>query len=112
LAAALATGMKVTQMGPPTAARMPHWLLELMSRAMMAVEDRKAQADDVTMRMLAPTLRYDTQLIIESEDKLESFREIRADVLLMGGSASPPYLTAAVDALEGILPVMILGRMK
>jgi hypothetical protein len=35
---------------------------------------------------------------------LESFRALRAEVLLLGGSKSPAYLTTAVDALEKVLP--------
>lgn len=44
------------------------------------------------------------RLIIESEGKLESFRSIRAEVLLMVGSASPAFLKVPIDALEKILP--------
>ena len=36
--------------------------------------------------------------------KVEPFRSIRAEVLLMGGSKSPAYLKAALDALEQVLP--------
>jgi hypothetical protein len=71
---------------------------------MMASEDKKARDDDVTMRMLAPTLHYDFQLVIEMDGALESFGALRAEVLLLGGSKSPAYLTRAVDALEKVLP--------
>jgi len=36
--------------------------------------------------------------------KLESFRNVGAEVLLLGGSKSPAYLKAALDALEKVLP--------
>src|SRR5260370_38445416 len=71
---------------------------------MIASEDKKAKGDDVTMRMLAPTLHYDFQLVIESEGALESFRAIRAEVLLLGGSTSPAFLKVALDALEKAFP--------
>jgi hypothetical protein len=71
---------------------------------MMASEEKKAGADDVTMRMLAPTLHYDFQLVTEMNGALENFRAVRAEVLLLGGSKSPAYLTRAVDALEKVLP--------
>jgi hypothetical protein len=35
---------------------------------------------------------------------LDSFRAMQADTLLLGGSASPAYLKAALDALEQALP--------
>jgi uncharacterized protein (DUF2336 family) len=56
------------------------------------------------MRMLAPTLHYDFQLVIEMDGALESFRAVRAEVLLLGGSRSPAYLKAALDALAKVLP--------
>ena len=104
VAAAMITGMKGAQMGPPMLNLIPRWLLERMTAMMMASEDRKASDDDVTMRMLAPTLHYDFQLVIEMDGALESFRALRTEVLLLGGSKSPAYLTSAVDALEKVLP--------
>ena len=104
VASALITGMKATQMGPPMLNLMPRWLLERLTTMMLASEEKKAGPDDVTMRMLAPTLHYDFQLVIEMDGALETFRAVRADVLLLGGSKSPDYLTASVDALEKVLP--------
>jgi pimeloyl-ACP methyl ester carboxylesterase len=104
VAAAMITGMKGAEMGPPMLNLIPRWLLERMTTMMMASEDKKASGDDVTMRMLAPTLHYDFQLVIEMEGALETFRAMRAEVLLLGGSKSPAYLTRAVDTLEKVLP--------
>jgi pimeloyl-ACP methyl ester carboxylesterase len=104
VAAAMITGMKGAEMGPPMLNLIPRWLLERMTTMMMASEDKKASDDDVTMRMLAPTLHYDFQLVIEMDGALESFRALRPEVLLLGGSKSPAYLTRAVDALEKVLP--------
>ena len=104
IAAAMITGMKGAQMGPPMLNLMPRWLLERLTTMMMASEEKKAGGGDVTMRMLAPTLHYDFQLVIEMGGALDSFRALRADVLLLGGSKSPAYLKAAVDALERVLP--------
>jgi len=104
VAAAMITGMKGAQMGPPMLNLIPRWLLERMTTMMMASEDKKASGDDVTMRMLAPTLHYDFQLVIAMEGALESFRTLPAEVLLLGGSKSPAYLTRALDGLEKVLP--------
>jgi pimeloyl-ACP methyl ester carboxylesterase len=102
--AALVTGMLATQMGPPIFDRIPRWLLETLTKLMLAGEDRRATAADVTMRALAPTLHYDSQLVIETLDALERYRAIGADVLLLGASESPAYLKIAVDALARVLP--------
>lgn len=100
IAGALVTGMQGAQLGPPIFNAMPRWLLRLLTNMMMAVEDRNAKPDDVTFRMLAPTLHYDFQLVAEMSEKLERFAAINAEVLLLGGSKSPAYLKAALDALE------------
>jgi len=104
VAAALVSAMKGTQMGPPIFNIIPRGLLERLTTAMMASEEKKAGSDDVTMRMLAPTLHYDFQLATEMEGALERFKAIRAEVLLLGGSKSPAYLKAGLDALENVLP--------
>ncbi|HXO58215.1 MAG TPA: alpha/beta hydrolase [Candidatus Acidoferrum sp.] len=104
VAAAMITGMKGAEMGPQMLNLIPRWLLERMTTMMMASEDKKAGGDDVTMRMLAPTLHYDFQLVIDMAGPLERFRAVLAEVLLLGGSKSPAYLTRAVDALEKVLP--------
>lgn len=75
-----------------------------MTGSMLAAEDRKAAPGDVTVRMLALTLHYDFQLVLQSQDVLERVGDIRADLLLLGGTKSPAYLTASVDALERVLP--------
>jgi pimeloyl-ACP methyl ester carboxylesterase len=102
--AALVTGMLGAQMGPPLLNAMPRWLLESLTKMGMAQEEKKAKAGDVTMRMLAPTLHYDFQIVDEEAEKVESFRGVQADVLLLGGSKSPAYLKVALDALEKVLP--------
>ena len=91
-------------MGPPIFNAMPRWLLELLTSMMIKSEDKKGSGGYVPMRELAPTLHYDGQLILEMSGKLESFRAIRAEVLLLGGSKSPAFLKVALDALEKVLP--------
>lgn len=102
--AALVTAMKGSEMGPAFFRAMPHWLMEPLTKRMIAREDRNARAGDVTMRMLAPTLHYDFQLITESEGPLERFNDIRADLLLLGGTKSPSYLQTSVETLSKVFP--------
>jgi pimeloyl-ACP methyl ester carboxylesterase len=104
VASALITAMKGTQMGPPIFNVIPRRLLELLTNMAMKNEDNKAKDYDVTMRMLAPTLHYDFQLVVEMAEKLKSFKAIQAEVLLLGGSKSPAYFKVALDTLEKVLP--------
>src|SRR5260370_26142442 len=104
VAAALVTGMLASQMGPPIFNAMPRWLLESFTRSAMKSEEKKAKSGDVMMRLLAPTLHYEFQLVKEMAETLEHFRAVQTEVLLLGGSKSPAYLTSALDALEKVLP--------
>ena len=76
--------------------------MEPLTKRMIAREDRNARAGDVTMRMLAPTLHYDFQLITESEGPLERFNDIRADLLLLGGTKSLVPSNVRGDLVESV----------
>jgi pimeloyl-ACP methyl ester carboxylesterase len=104
VAAALITAMKGAQMGPPIFNVVPRRLLELLTKMAMKGEDKKGSGGYVPMRALAPAMHYDFQLVVEMSDKLENFRAVRAEVLLLGGSKSPAFLKVALDALEKVLP--------
>lgn len=104
VAAAMTTCMKGAQMGPPVFNLMPRWLLELFISIAIKSEDKNGSNSYVSMRELAPTLRYDFRLLVEMSGKQESFKDVGTDVLLLGGSKSPEYLKFALSALEKLLP--------
>jgi len=104
IAAALVTGMKAAQMGPPIFNAIPRWIIERMTSVMIRGEEKKADGDTVTWRALAPTLHYEGELVTEMAGALETFRAIHAEVLLLGGSKSPAFLKTALDWLEHALP--------
>jgi hypothetical protein len=83
---------------------MPRRLLESLTRMGMSREDKKAAADTVTMRKLAPTVRCEGMLLAEAAGSIDTFAEMPADVLLLGGSKGLPYLKPALDALARTLP--------
>ena len=103
VAAALITGMKAGQFGPPIFNAMPRWLLESLTNIMMKSEDKNGSGGYVPMRQLASTLHNDFQLVNEMSDKLPSFAAVKTEVLLLGGSKSPSYLKVALDGLEKVL---------
>jgi pimeloyl-ACP methyl ester carboxylesterase len=104
LSAALLTAMQATQMGPAFFNFIPHWLLEPLANRMMTQEDKQATSETVTMRKLAPSLRYDFHVVAGMNGKYENFKAISAEVLLLGGGKSPAFLKADLDALEKVLP--------
>jgi len=103
-AAALVTGMKGGQMGPALFNHVPNWLLAQLVSMSMRSEDKQTAPEYIPMRTLAPLLHYDFQLVVEMSGKIKHFRDMQAEVLLLGGSKSPTYLKAALDVLENVLP--------
>jgi pimeloyl-ACP methyl ester carboxylesterase len=104
VAAALVTAMKGAQMGPPIMSVMPRFLLESLTNRVMKGEEKEGSGEYLSMRELAPALQYDFEVVVEMSGKLESFRALQTEVLLLGGSKSPAYLEGALDALEQVLP--------
>ena len=103
-AAALITSMYGFGLAPPAFKLMPRRLLESLTRMSMKSEDKKAASDTVTMRQLAPTLRYEGVLLAEMAGTIGTFAQVPADVLLLGGSKGLPFLKPALDALAQTLP--------
>ncbi|MFC5833360.1 alpha/beta fold hydrolase [Nonomuraea insulae] len=103
--AALVTGMKAARLGPPIFNLMPRALLELLTGMML-----KSQGG--TFADLAPTLRQDIQVVGEAAGDLTAYREVKAEVLLLGGSRSPAYLRSALSELERVLPRARRVEMK
>ena len=62
------------------------------------------KGDDVQLKDLMPTLDYDIALVNETEGKLENFKDVSAEVLLLGGSKSALLLKNSLDALNNVLP--------
>jgi pimeloyl-ACP methyl ester carboxylesterase len=101
---ALATAMKGAPLGPGFINALPHVLLEPMTNLMLKREDKKGSGDYLAFRELAPTLHYETQLIAEMSGAQQSFSNVSAEVLLLGGSRSSQFLKDALGRLEGVLP--------
>lgn len=103
-AAAMVTSLIGLRLGPAFLARIPRWVLETATNAALKSEDKKAAPGDITMRKLAPTLHYEGQLIAEMAGTLDRFRDVPAEVLLLGGSKGLDFLKPALAALEHVLP--------
>ena len=104
VSAALITSMIGLELAPPAMKVMPRWLLEALTTMVLRGEDKKAAPDTVTMRSLAPTLHYEGVLLNEMAGKLETFADLSAEVLLLGGSKGLGFLRPALDGLAETLP--------
>lgn len=104
LESAMVSAMLAARMGPAIFGYIPRWLLERFVKMGMAQEAKKGAGKYPTMRELSGTLRYDLEIVREMSGPAQRFQAIENDVLLLGGSQSPAYLKAALDALDKVLP--------
>ncbi|GAB3398231.1 alpha/beta hydrolase [Humibacter soli] len=92
---AAAIGMKVAEMGPAWMFRMPVPVLALASRGMLRSPDR---------RRMAEAMPDDFAIVMANADRVADFAAIRAETLLLDGTATRPYLRRAVAALAATIP--------
>jgi len=105
VAAAVVTSVRGLDLAPPAFKRMPRPLAEALTNKVMDSEDKKAASDTVTMRKLAPTLRWEGLLLAEMAGAIGSFADVPAEVLLLGGDMKrPAFIKPAFDALARTLP--------
>jgi len=105
VADALITSLRGLDLAPPALRVMPRRLLVAVTDAAMKKEDAQAAPGAVTMRELAPTLRYEPLLLAELAGQIAAFADVPADVLLMGGDMKhPAFIRPAFDALARTLP--------
>lgn len=104
VAAAMITAMFGLDLAPPAMKLMPRPMLAALTNMIMKKEDATAEADAVTMRSLAPTLHYEGALLAEMAGTIDTFGDVKAEVLLLGGSKGLKLLKPALDDLERTLP--------
>lgn len=83
---------------------LPRFALERFYAWFLRNDAKNAKGDDVPSEVLIPTFHFDYQLVAERKGSLESFKAVRAEVLLLGGSESPSFLKHTLDALSRVLP--------
>jgi len=83
---------------------LPRFVLVPFMKFAIEADAAELHAGDVPIKALIPTMHYDPRLVLETRGAIERFRAVQARVLLLGGSRSQPYLKAALDALNAVLP--------
>ena len=105
VADALITSLRGLDLAPAAFRYLPRRLLVAATNAAMRKEDAQAAPGTITMRQLAPTLRYEPLLLAEMAGTIATFADVPADVLLMGGDMKrPAFIRPAFDALAQTLP--------
>jgi pimeloyl-ACP methyl ester carboxylesterase len=105
VAAAEITCMYGLDLAPPAFKLMGRRLAQALTDKAMESEDKQATSETVTIRKLAPTLRWEGLLLAETAGTIETFAEVPAEVLLLGGDMKQPaFIKPAFDALARTLP--------
>jgi hypothetical protein len=98
------TALKIVRLGPAILTFVPRPILEFGIARAIHREDEKGTAPYAPLSQLIPAMRYDFKDVSEMQGKVETYRSVQQDVLLLGGTASPQYLKAALNTLERTLP--------
>ncbi|MBZ2166663.1 alpha/beta fold hydrolase [Methanobacterium spitsbergense] len=88
----------------PLANHLPSIILKPIFSHVLASDEKNIKGDDVTLKDLMPTLKYDIQLVNETEGKLQKFKKVQSEILLLNGSKSPLFLKNSTEALNKVLP--------
>jgi pimeloyl-ACP methyl ester carboxylesterase len=83
---------------------LPRFVWKLIFRMILRSDKKYVKDDDVLLEDLLPTRSYDNMLVNETEGKLDNYRNISAQTLLIGGSKSSLFLKHSLDALEEVIP--------
>lgn len=103
IAAALTSAMKAVKI-KPIPWYMPDFLLTFIMKRIMASQDKQPTGDYLSLRELTTALRYDFHIVTEMHGMMEHLKNVKAEVLLLGGGKSPGYLKTDLDAAGKILP--------
>ena len=87
----------------PLFTKIPRFLLVPMLSIVMMLQG-KATEEEVTIRSLVPTWEYDMKIVNEMSDTAEDYRNLQANVLLLGGTKSPKWLSISLEKLSDVLP--------
>jgi pimeloyl-ACP methyl ester carboxylesterase len=102
LAAALTTALKGLQV-EPIFEKIPRFILvPLMTLAMKF--QPKPKGDDLSIRSLIPTHRFDMRIVKEMADTLADYHSLQTQCLLLRGTDSPAFFGVALDSLTATLP--------
>jgi pimeloyl-ACP methyl ester carboxylesterase len=91
-------------MGAPVFGMLPRFITASLMKLAIPADAKSVKDGDVPLRDIIPTIHFDSQIVLDTEDKLEALKSIPAHVLLLGGSRSPSYLRRILDAVAIALP--------
>ncbi|MFZ0903171.1 MAG: alpha/beta hydrolase [Mycobacterium sp.] len=115
LDAAFVTLMRIVKLAPAPLLALPRPLLAAIFRRVIRHQAKVPSTDYAPLTELIPSTRYDFRVLTEIAGRIDDYRALDKDVLLLGGTKSPRYLRDGLIALEAILPSnrrVTLSRMN
>lgn len=83
---------------------LPTFLIAPLLNIAINSDAKKQAGDGVPFKSLIPTMHYDLILVRESAGVIDRCKEIKAEMLLMGGTRSQSYFKPALDTLSTTSP--------
>ena len=83
---------------------IPDFIAIPIVKLILWINARNVKGDDVAYHDLIPLLRDELHLVEKTEGTLGEYKDVSADVLLLGGSKTEPILKDSLNILDNILP--------
>lgn len=83
---------------------LPRFIIVPVINFGIKLQDKKIKEGEIPLKSLIPTFQFDYRVVRESEGILDKCRDIKADILLLGGSKSRRYLKVALNAVNATFP--------
>ena len=84
--------------------QIPSLVWKPIFKLVLEADARNVKDDDVSIKDLLPTLKFDVQIVNETEGKIDNFKDVSAEVLLLSGSKTFLFLKHSLEALDKVLP--------
>jgi pimeloyl-ACP methyl ester carboxylesterase len=102
--AAFVTLMRIVKLAPAPFLILPRPLLEAVFRRVIRRQAKAPSTDYAPLTELIGSTRYDFRVLTGIAGRIDDYRALDKDVLLLGGAKSPRYLREGLTALEALLP--------
>lgn len=104
IAAAMLTALITSGLAPPFFRLISRSLLEIAIAFVLRKDARQEAREYPPLREVVPTMQYDFNVVSSMQNRFDTFRSVRSDVLLLSCVKSPAYLRESAVALERVLP--------
>ena len=91
---------------------IPDFIAVPVVKLILWINARNVKDSDVSYQDLIPTLRDELHLVEKTEGTLEDYKNVSAEVLLLGGSKTEPILKDSLSALNNVLPNSRLAELQ